>query len=276
MAEHDQVVHFAAESHVDRSLHSATEFVRTNVLGTQVLLDSALRHGIDRFVHISTDEVYGSVPEGSTSEEHPLHPNSPYAASKAASDLVALSYHRSHGLDVRVTRCSNNYGHHQFPEKIIPLFVTRLLTGAKVPLYGDGMNVRDWLHIDDHVRAVELVRTRGRAKRSTTSAAAPSSTTAGSPNCSSRRAAPAGTASSTSPTARATTAATPWTGPRRTSNSATSRRRTSPRASPRPSPGTATTPRCGRRPPAAPSCPERASEPRRAEVACPRPAAGRP
>jgi dTDP-glucose 4,6-dehydratase len=163
MAEHDQVVHFAAESHVDRSLSSATEFVRTNVLGTQVLLDAALRHGVDRFVHISTDEVYGSIPEGSTSEEHPLHPNSPYAASKAASDLVALSYHRSHGLDVRVTRCSNNYGHHQFPEKIIPLFVTRLLTGAKVPLYGDGLNVRDWLHVDDHVRGVELVRTRGRA-----------------------------------------------------------------------------------------------------------------
>ncbi|MDX3546821.1 dTDP-glucose 4,6-dehydratase [Streptomyces europaeiscabiei] len=163
MADHDQVVHFAAESHVDRSLASATEFVRTNVLGTQTLLDAALRHGIDRFVHISTDEVYGSIPEGSCSEEQPLHPNSPYAASKAASDLVALSYHRSHGLDVRVTRCSNNYGHHQFPEKIIPLFVTRLLAGDRVPLYGDGLNVRDWLHIDDHVRAVELVRTGGRA-----------------------------------------------------------------------------------------------------------------
>ncbi|WP_327347315.1 dTDP-glucose 4,6-dehydratase [Streptomyces europaeiscabiei] len=163
MAEHDQVVHFAAESHVDRSLASATEFVRTNVLGTQTLLDAALRHGTDRFVHISTDEVYGSIPEGSCSEEQPLHPNSPYAASKAASDLVALSYHRSHGLDVRVTRCSNNYGHHQFPEKIIPLFVTRLLAGDRVPLYGDGLNVRDWLHIDDHVRAVELVRTGGRA-----------------------------------------------------------------------------------------------------------------
>ncbi|MFE7840393.1 dTDP-glucose 4,6-dehydratase [Streptomyces sp. NPDC057474] len=162
-AEHDQVVHFAAESHVDRSLASATEFVRTNVLGTQTLLDAALRHGTDRFVHISTDEVYGSIPEGSCSEEQPLHPNSPYAASKASSDLVALSYHRSHGLDVRVTRCSNNYGHRQFPEKIIPLFVTRLLAGGRVPLYGDGLNVRDWLHIDDHVRAVELVRTGGRA-----------------------------------------------------------------------------------------------------------------
>ncbi|MFE1251800.1 dTDP-glucose 4,6-dehydratase [Streptomyces sp. NPDC058735] len=163
MAEHDQVVHFAAESHVDRSLASATEFVRTNVLGTQTLLDAALRHGIDRFVHISTDEVYGSIPEGSCSEEQPLRPNSPYAASKASSDLVALAYHRSHGLDVRVTRCSNNYGHHQFPEKIIPLFVTRLLEGRTVPLYGDGLNVRDWLHVDDHVRAVELVRTGGRS-----------------------------------------------------------------------------------------------------------------
>jgi dTDP-glucose 4,6-dehydratase len=163
MAEHDQVVHFAAESHVDRSLASATEFVRSNVLGTQTLLDAALRHGVGRFVHISTDEVYGSIPEGSCSEEQPLHPNSPYAASKASSDLIALAYHRSHGLDVRVTRCSNNYGHHQFPEKIIPLFVTRLLAGKKVPLYGDGLNVRDWLHVDDHIRAVELVRTRGRA-----------------------------------------------------------------------------------------------------------------
>ncbi|WP_432139697.1 MULTISPECIES: dTDP-glucose 4,6-dehydratase [unclassified Streptomyces] len=163
MAEHDQVVHFAAESHVDRSLTAAAEFVRSNVLGTQTLLDAALHHGIDRFVHISTDEVYGSIPEGSCSEEQPLSPNSPYAASKAASDLVALAYHRSHGLDVRVTRCSNNYGHHQFPEKIIPLFVTRLLAGRKVPLYGDGLNVRDWLHVDDHIRAVELVRTGGRA-----------------------------------------------------------------------------------------------------------------
>ncbi|MFI0240547.1 dTDP-glucose 4,6-dehydratase [Streptomyces sp. NPDC016845] len=163
MAEHDQVVHFAAESHVDRSLASATEFVRSNVVGTQTLLDAALRQGIDRFVHVSTDEVYGSIPEGSCSEEQPVNPNSPYAASKASSDLIALACHRSHGLDVRVTRCSNNYGPYQFPEKIIPLFVTRLFAGRKVPLYGDGLNVRDWLHVDDHIRAVELVRTRGRA-----------------------------------------------------------------------------------------------------------------
>ncbi|WP_405876722.1 dTDP-glucose 4,6-dehydratase [Streptomyces sp. NBC_01136] len=162
MAEHDEVVHFAAESHVDRSLSSSAEFVRTNVMGTQVLLDAALQHGIQTFVHVSTDEVYGSIPAGSCSEEQSVNPNSPYAASKASSDLLALVYHRSHGLDVRVTRCSNNYGHHQFPEKIIPLFVTRLLEGKTVPLYGDGMNVRDWLHIDDHVQGIELVRTQGR------------------------------------------------------------------------------------------------------------------
>lgn len=162
MGENDQVVHFAAESHVDRSILGAAEFVTTNVLGTQTLLDAALRHRLGPFVHISTDEVYGSIDSGSWPEEHPLRPNSPYAASKASSDLVALSYHRTHGLDVRVTRCSNNYGHHQFPEKLIPLFITRLLDGGTVPLYGDGLNVRDWLHIDDHVRAIELVRTGGR------------------------------------------------------------------------------------------------------------------
>ncbi|GGT19199.1 dTDP-glucose 4,6-dehydratase [Streptomyces purpureus] len=158
----DQVVHFAAESHVDRSIQGAAEFVRTNVMGTQVLLDAALRAGTRTFVHISTDEVYGSIAEGSWPEEHPLCPNSPYSASKASSDLLALSYHRTHGLDVRVTRCSNNYGHHHFPEKVIPLFVTNLLDGKKVPLYGDGRNVRDWLHIDDHVQGIELVRTQGR------------------------------------------------------------------------------------------------------------------
>ncbi|MFV0129642.1 dTDP-glucose 4,6-dehydratase [Streptomyces sp. HMX112] len=165
VSEHDQIVHFAAESHVDRSLLGAAEFVRTNVLGTQTLLDAALRHRLGVFVHISTDEVYGSVETGSWTEEEPLRPTSPYAASKASSDLVALAYHRTHGLDVRVTRCSNNYGPHQFPEKIVPLFVTRLLGGGRVPLYGDGSQVRDWLHVDDHVRAVELVRTRGRAGR---------------------------------------------------------------------------------------------------------------
>ncbi|WP_226486237.1 dTDP-glucose 4,6-dehydratase [Streptomyces parvulus] len=159
----DQVVHFAAESHVDRSIDAAADFVLTNVVGTQTLLDAALRHGVGPFVHVSTDEVYGSVETGSATEEHPLRPSSPYSASKAAGDLLALSYHRTHGLDVRVTRCSNNYGPHQFPEKIVPLFATRLLDGLDVPLYGDGRNVRDWLHVDDHCRGVDLVRTRGRA-----------------------------------------------------------------------------------------------------------------
>ncbi|MET9862297.1 dTDP-glucose 4,6-dehydratase [Streptomyces smyrnaeus] len=161
MARASQVVHFAAESHVDRSIAAAGEFVRTNVAGTQTLLDAALRHGVERFVHVSTDEVYGSVESGSSVEEDPLSPNSPYAASKAASDLVALSYHRTHGLDVRVTRCSNNYGPRQFPEKIVPLFITSLLDGGDVPLYGDGLNRRDWLHVEDHCRAIELVRTQG-------------------------------------------------------------------------------------------------------------------
>ncbi|MFI5683286.1 dTDP-glucose 4,6-dehydratase [Streptomyces sp. NPDC051636] len=162
MAEADQVVHFAAESHVDRSIAGASEFVLTNVVGTQTLLDAALRYGVGPFVHISTDEVYGSIGSGSWPETHPLAPNSPYSASKASSDLLALAYHRTHGLDVRVTRCSNNYGPHQFPEKVIPLFVTNLLDGHKVPLYGDGRNVRDWLHVDDHCHGVELVRAKGR------------------------------------------------------------------------------------------------------------------
>ncbi|MGX9888151.1 dTDP-glucose 4,6-dehydratase [Streptomyces sp. NPDC002276] len=162
MAEADQVVHFAAESHVDRSINGAADFVRTNVVGTQVLLDAALRYTVP-FVHISTDEVYGSIETGSWPETHPLAPNSPYSASKASSDLLALAYHRTHGLDVRVTRCSNNYGPHQFPEKVIPLFVSNLLDGKKVPLYGEGLNVRDWLHVEDHCQGIELVRTKGRA-----------------------------------------------------------------------------------------------------------------
>ncbi|MBL1084394.1 dTDP-glucose 4,6-dehydratase [Streptomyces actinomycinicus] len=162
MADADQVVHFAAESHVDRSIEGAGEFVRTNVLGTQTLLDAAVRHGTGPFVHVSTDEVYGSTETGSWPETHPLAPNSPYSASKASADLLALAQHRTHGLDVRITRCSNNYGPHQFPEKLIPLFVTNLLDGLPVPLYGDGRNVRDWLHVDDHCRGIDLVRTGGR------------------------------------------------------------------------------------------------------------------
>jgi dTDP-glucose 4,6-dehydratase len=163
MAGADAVVHFAAESHVDRSIAGGGDFVRTNVLGTQTLLEAAVRLRVGRFVHVSTDEVYGSIAEGSWPETHLLEPNSPYAASKAGSDLVARAYGVTHGLDVRITRCSNNYGPHQFPEKVIPLFVSNLLDGGTVPLYGDGANVRDWLHVDDHCRGVHLVLTRGRA-----------------------------------------------------------------------------------------------------------------
>ncbi|MET7713178.1 dTDP-glucose 4,6-dehydratase [Streptomyces sp. NPDC005407] len=163
MAGQDAVVHFAAESHVDRSIAGAVPFVITNVLGTQVLLDAARRHRVGRFLHASTDEVYGSISEGSWAVGQPLAPNSPYAASKAASDLVVLAHHRTHGMDVVVTRCSNNYGPYQFPEKVIPLFTTRLLAGEPVPLYGDGSNVRDWLHVSDHCRGLALALTRGRA-----------------------------------------------------------------------------------------------------------------
>ncbi|WBB53339.1 dTDP-glucose 4,6-dehydratase [Verrucosispora sp. WMMD573] len=163
VAGQDVVVHFAAESHVDRSIAGAAPFVTTNVLGTQNLLDAALRHGTARFVHVSTDEVYGSITDGAWTEDWPLAPNSPYSASKAGSDLLALAYHRTHGLDVVVTRCSNNYGPYQYPEKVVPLFVTNLLDGQCVPLYGDGGNVRDWLHVHDHCRGIALVQDRGRA-----------------------------------------------------------------------------------------------------------------
>jgi dTDP-glucose 4,6-dehydratase len=160
---HDAIVHFAAESHVDRSVMDASIFVETNVLGTQRLLDAALAHGVPRFVHVSTDEVYGSIDEGEWDENEPLLPNSPYAASKAGSDLIVRSYHRTHGMNVSITRCSNNYGPHHFPEKVIPLFVTNLIDGKPVPLYGDGENRRDWLHVDDHCRGIALVLTDGRA-----------------------------------------------------------------------------------------------------------------
>jgi dTDP-glucose 4,6-dehydratase len=157
VGEVDAVVHFAAESHVDRSIRAPADFVMTNVVGTQTLLDAARERGVARFVHVSTDEVYGSITTGSSTEDDPLRPSSPYSASKASSDLVALAYHRTHGLPVCVTRCSNNYGPYQFPEKVIPLFVTNLVDGEDVPLYGAGDNVRDWLHVDDHCRAVHLV-----------------------------------------------------------------------------------------------------------------------
>jgi len=162
MAGTELVVHFAAESHVDRSIDGAADFVSTNVVGTQVLLQAALEAGVGKFVHVSTDEVYGSIDSGSWPETHPLEPNSPYSASKASSDLLARAYHRTHGLPVCVTRCSNNYGPHQFPEKVIPLFISNLLDGQKVPLYGDGLNVRDWLHVDDHCRGIQLVAEKGR------------------------------------------------------------------------------------------------------------------
>ena len=156
------VVHLAAESHVDRSITGAHDFFVTNVLGTQQLLEGARRAGVSRFVHVSTDEVYGSIPSGSWREDHLLEPNSPYSASKAGSDLAALAYHRTYGLAVMVTRCSNNYGPRQFPEKVIPLFVTNLMDGRSVPLYGDGLNVRDWLHVDDHCRGILAVLEGGR------------------------------------------------------------------------------------------------------------------
>ena len=159
----DVIVHFAAESHVDRSILAATPFVLSNVLGTQVLLDEARRHRVARFLHVSTDEVYGSISHGSWTEGSPVAPNSPYSASKAGADMLALAYNRTFGLDVVITRCSNNYGHFQFPEKMIPLFVTNLLDGRKIPLYGDGGNVREWLHVSDHCQGIQLALRHGRA-----------------------------------------------------------------------------------------------------------------
>ncbi len=161
MAGHDAVVHFAAESHVDRSIAGPDDFVNTNCFGTNVLMDTARRLEIGRVVHIGTDEVYGSVETGSSSETDPLEPRSPYSASKAGSDLIALSYHATYGLPVTVTRCTNNFGPYQFPEKVIPLFTTNLIDGVPVPLYGDGLNERDWLHVDDHCAGVGLVLAEG-------------------------------------------------------------------------------------------------------------------
>jgi dTDP-glucose 4,6-dehydratase len=159
----DVLVHFAAESHVDRSILNPHKFVETNVLGTHVLLRAALGAKNLKFIHVSTDEVYGSIDNGSWPETHPVNPNSPYSASKASSDLLALSYFRTFGLDVMITRCSNNYGPFQFPEKIIPLFVTNIIEDKKVPMYGTGLNIRDWLHVDDHCRGIELVIEKGQS-----------------------------------------------------------------------------------------------------------------
>ena len=161
MEGHDGVVHFAAESHVDRSIADPYAFVHTNTFGTNVLCDVANRVGVERFLHISTDETYGSIESGSFTETDRLTPRSPYSAAKAGSDLIALSYHTTYGLPVLVTRCSNNYGPYQFPEKLIPLFTTNLLDGKTVPLMGDGGNVRDWIHVEDHNRAAHLVFEQG-------------------------------------------------------------------------------------------------------------------
>ncbi len=158
---HDAVVNFAAETHVDRSILGAADFVVTNVLGTQTLLDACRRARVPVVVQVSTDEVYGSIADGAWSEGHPVEPSSPYAAAKAGGDLLARAYARTYGLDVRITCATNNYGPYQFPEKVIPLFVTNLLDGLPVPLYGDGGNVRDWLHVDDHCRGVQTVLERG-------------------------------------------------------------------------------------------------------------------
>ena len=161
----DIVVHFAAETHVDRSITGPQVFLETNVIGTGILLDACLRHGIERFHHVSTDEVYGTLPlQGGSpfTEQSPLQPTSPYAASKASSDLLVLSYYKTYGLPVTISRCSNNYGTHQYPEKLIPLMIQKALQGKPLPVYGDGLNVRDWIHVEDHCRAIDCILKKGR------------------------------------------------------------------------------------------------------------------
>jgi dTDP-glucose 4,6-dehydratase len=162
MAGHDFVVHFAAESHVDRSIEDASAFVETNVLGTFRVLEASRKVGISTVIHVSTDEVYGSLSEGSADETFPLEPNSPYAASKAASDLLARSYFVTYGLDVRTTRCCNNYGKHQYPEKVIPVFINKLKSREVLPIYGDGKNVREWIHVSDHARGIQIALENGK------------------------------------------------------------------------------------------------------------------
>jgi dTDP-glucose 4,6-dehydratase len=158
----DILVNFAAESHVDRSISDSVKFVKTNVLGTQVLLEAARKNNIKKFIQISTDEVYGSIENGSWNENYPINPNSPYAATKAAADLIVRSYWRTHDLDVCITRCSNNYGPLQFPEKVIPLFITNLMDNKNIPIYGDGKNIREWIHVDDHCRGISAVISNGK------------------------------------------------------------------------------------------------------------------
>lgn len=157
----DQIIHFAAESHVDRSIESSSEFIRTNVLGTNTLLNALRKRPEAKFLHVSTDEVYGSINEGSWTEDFPLAPNSPYSASKAASDLLVLSYYKTYGLNVFISRSCNNYGPNQFPEKIIPFFITNLMRGKKLPVYGDGSNYREWIHVSDHCLALDLILESG-------------------------------------------------------------------------------------------------------------------
>jgi dTDP-glucose 4,6-dehydratase len=157
------IVHFAAESHVDRSITGPSEFIRTNVLGTQVLLSVAVEKKAKIFLHVSTDEVYGSVEEGSSVETDPLLPNSPYSASKAAADLLVRAYVKTYGLDARITRCSNNYGLNQYPEKFIPLAIKNVKSNLKIPIYGDGLNRREWIHVEDHIRGIQLAITHGKA-----------------------------------------------------------------------------------------------------------------
>jgi dTDP-glucose 4,6-dehydratase len=158
----DLIVNFAAESHVDRSIEGPSMFVKTNILGTQNLLEVAKKHEVKKFIQISTDEVYGSIESGSWDENFPLEPNSPYAASKACADLLCLAYKKTYGFPVLITRCSNNYGPYQNPEKLIPLFIKNLIEGSKLPLYGDGKNIREWIHVSDHVRAISFAYQYGK------------------------------------------------------------------------------------------------------------------
>jgi dTDP-glucose 4,6-dehydratase len=162
MEDVDAVVHFAAESHVDRSINDSSVFVQTNVVGTDTLLKCALEQDIDKFIHVSTDEVYGSIYEGSFTEEDPLEPSSPYSSSKAGSDLLARAYHTTYGLPVTITRCTNNFGPYQYPEKLIPLFITNLMEGKKVSIYGTGLNVRDWIYVEDHCSGIDFVLNKGK------------------------------------------------------------------------------------------------------------------
>ena len=158
----DVIINFAAETHVDNSIKDPTEFLKSNVIGTQVLLDAAKKHGHERYIQVSTDEVYGDIENGFFTEESILKPSSPYSASKAAGDMLCLAYYRTYKTPIIISRCSNNYGPYQYPEKLVPFFIKRLLDGENVPVYGDGSNVRDWLHVIDHCRAVDLILHKGR------------------------------------------------------------------------------------------------------------------